>query len=300
MSESGSQPAVVAQVTQVMDAWRETGAFSEQTLARTGETLSRFALRLTAQGLTSLEQVQPVHCAGFVDAHTRHGRPPELATRHARRTALRMLFRELRSRGYDVGDPTLDLALPARSTRAARPLTDEEIALARAATRLGATGTSLHRAVAWALAEATAVTSEISQVRLSDLDDPREPRWVTLAGARRADPRLGELTPWGTAIIARHASLLRQAGLPGSTLLTYRGSHNPGQAAAQAAVCNAITHTLHATGLAAEPDVRPASVRNWAGRRLYEGGMPVEHVARRMGLRSLDATAEDIALEWRP
>lgn len=300
MSESGSQPAIVAQVEQVIDAWRETGAFTEQTLARTSETITRFALRLAAQGLTTLEQVQAVHCAGFVDAHTRQGRPPELATRHARRTALRMLFRDLRSRGYDVGDPTLDLDLPARSARAARPLADDEIALGRAATRLGIAGTaSLQRAVVWALAEATAVTSEISEVRLRDLDDLHEPHFVSLAGTRRVDPRLGEFTAWGTAVVARHAASLREAGLPGSTLLTYRGSQRPGQAAAQAAVCNAIGATLQATGLAAEPDVRPASVRNWAGRSLYERGMPVEHVARRMGLRSLDATAEDIALEWR-
>lgn len=300
MSGPGSQPAVVAQVEQVVEAWREAGTFSEQTLARTRETITRFASRLAAQGLTSLDQVQAVHCWGFVDAHTRRGVPPELATRHARRTALRMLFRELRARGELAGDPTLDMHLPPRSTRAARPLGEDEITLGRAATRLGIAGTaSLQRAVAWALAEATAVTSEISQVRLCDLDDPGEPHWVSLAGTRRVDPRLGELTEWGSTMVARHATLLRAARLPGSTLLTYRGQQQPGQAAAQAAVSNAIAATLQACGLSSEPDVRPGSVRNWAGRSLYDRGMPVEHVAKRMGLRSLDATAEDIALDWR-
>ena len=35
--------------------------------------------------------------------------------------------------------------------------------------------------------------------------------------------------------------------------------------------------------------MRPASLRNWAGRRLYDAGMPIEQVARRMGSRSLDS-----------
>ena len=61
---------------------------------------------------------------------------------------------------------------------------------------------------------------------------------------------------------------------------------------------NVLTRRLAA--LTEEPDVRPASLRNWAGRRLYEAGMPIEHVARRMGSRSLDSVASDIALDWRP
>ena len=56
---------------------------------------------------------------------------------------------------------------------------------------------------------------------------------------------------------------------------------------------------LELSGLAAEPDVRPASVRNWAGRHRYDAGMPLEQVARRMGCRSLDGTAEDLGIDWR-
>jgi integrase/recombinase XerC len=153
--------------------------------------------------------------------------------------------------------------------------------------------------VAWALAEATAVTSEISTVRLADLDDPSGPRWVELPGTRRHDARLGELSDWGATVVARQARLLRDRGLPAGTLLTYRGTGQPGQHIAQAAVCNAIAAVLTAAGLGDEPDVRPSSVRNWAGRRLYNAGLPLERVARRLGARSLDAAAEDIALDWR-
>jgi hypothetical protein len=45
--------------------------------------------------------------------------------------------------------------------------------------------------------------------------------------------------------------------------------------------------------------VRPSSLRHWAGRTAYDAGSPIEAVARLLGHRSLDATAEDIALTWR-
>ncbi|MFC5178181.1 hypothetical protein [Nocardioides taihuensis] len=297
----GDLPGDLAgQVQAALRAWAVGGEFSEQTLLRTTETAHRFRKRLAATGVRRAEDVTTADCTGFIDAFTKHGTPPEVSTRHSRRVVVRMLFRTWRELGIEVGDPTLDLHLPARTSRAARPLTDAEIALCRAAARLGqAGGTSLQRAVSWALAEATAVTSEISAIRICDLDDPDAPRFVELPGTRRVDARVGELTDWGAAVVARQVALLRERRLPATTLLTYRGRGKPGQHVAQAAVCNAIGAVLDAAGLAVEDDVRPASVRNWAGRRLYDAGMPLERVARRLGSRTLDAAAEDLALDWR-
>jgi integrase/recombinase XerC len=293
----GVIPAIIAAV---VGHWAASGEFSEQTLTRCGETVTRFARRLDAQGVTAPADITITHCRGFVDAPTVKGQAPELATRHARRTALRMLFRTLRDLGHPIGDPTLDLHLPARTATGARPLTDAEVTLCRASTRLGETGSrTLQRAVCWALAEATAVTSEISAVRVGDLDDLEAPRWVRLAGTRRHDPRLGELTDWGSTIVTRQVALLRQQRCTPATVLAYRGSNVPGEAVAQASACNAVGAVLALADLAREPDVRPASVRNWAGRRLYEAGMPLEVVARRLGARSLDSAATDIALQWR-
>ena len=99
--------------------------------------------------------------------------------------------------------------------------------------------------------------------------------------------------------MARQAALLRERRATPATLLTYRGAGTPGEAVAQAAACNAIGAVLALSGLAQEQDVRPASVRNWAGRHLYEAGMPIEHVARRLGARALDSAAADIGLTWR-
>ena len=285
---------------QFQGQWVASGDFTEQTLARATETVTRFLRRVTAQGVISVEGITAEHCRGFLTAPTVDGRSPELTTQHARRTALRMMFRTLREMGADVGDPTLDLHLPPRTGTAARPLTDEEVTLCRASTRLGEAGTSsLQRAVAWALGEATAVSSEISAVRAADVDDPVVPHWVRLPGTRRHDPRLGELTNWGSVIVGRQLRILHDRRCSPTTLLTYRGAGTPGQATAQAAVCNALGNVLSLAGLATEPDVRPASLRNWAGRRLYDAGLPIEQVARRMGARSLDTVATDLAITWR-
>jgi len=297
-------PVDATPVAEAVDAaktrWEAGGEFTEQTLDRVGETGHRFARRLTAQGVSHPREITTEHCRGFVMAHTGGGQAPELTTQHSRRTALRMLFRTWRELGLTEGDPTLDLVLPTRSSTAARPLTDVEVTLCRASARLGESGSaSLQRAAAWALGEATAVSSEISAVRLADLDDPDQPRWVHLPGTRRHDPRLGELTDWGARIIARQVEVLRSHHAPAATPLAYRGAAKPGQAKAQAAVCTAIGAVLELAGLSTETDVRPASLRNWAGRSLYDGGMPIEQVARRMGARKLDQVAEDLAITWR-
>jgi site-specific recombinase XerD len=295
-----AQVGMPALVEQVRAAWATGGEFTGQTLDKCGETVARFARRLEAQGVSSPAGIRPAHCQGFVDAATVKGQPPELTTRHARRSALRMLFRSLRELGHDVGDPTIDLQLPARSDSSARPLSEVEVTLCRASSRGGeAGGRSLHRAVCWALGETTAVTSEISAIRVGDVDNQQSPRWVRLPGTRRHDPRLGELSDWGSRIVARQLELLTQRRCTPATLLTYRGQGVPGQAPAQSAVCNAIGGVLGLAGLSEEPDVRPASLRNWAGRRLYDAGMPIERVARRMGARTLDSAATDIALDWR-
>ena len=67
----------------------------------------------------------------------------------------------------------------------------------------------------------------------------------------------------------------------------------------QAAACMALKAVLRLAGLAKEPDVRPGSVRHWAGRSLYDAGLPIHEVALALGHRSLDETAADIGLRWR-
>jgi integrase/recombinase XerC len=282
----------------VQRRWRADGLHTDQTIARMSETVNRFASRLLSTGATSFAGVTYGEVASFVTARTRAGSEPELATQHARRTAVRTLYKTLRLLGMGVGDPSLDLWLPPRGMLAARPLSDDEVMLCRASCQLGPRDTARRRAVAWALAEATAVTSEITAIRLSDLDDPAAPASVRLPGTRRHDPRTGQLSEWGRACLRQHTPASRplQANDP---LLAYGGAAPPGGAKAQASVCNAIRDVLDAAGLGDETDVRPASVRNWAGRRAYDNGTPLEQIALMLGCRSLDTAAEDIALSWR-
>jgi integrase/recombinase XerC len=289
---------LTVQVRALLQHWRDASEHSEQTRARMSETAERFRSRAAAAGVTTLGAVTPAEARGFVLAPIGSGRRPELATQHARRTSLRTLFRTARLLGIATSDPTLDLRLPPRGTLAARPLTDDEVTLCRASAQMSRGGTASVRTAAWALGEAGAVTSEITAVRVRDLDDPRSPRAVRLPGTRRHDPRTVPLTPWASGVLQRRVALL-SAGATGDVVLAYGGQAPPGGAKAQASVCNALREVLDAAGLTQEADVRPASLRNWVGRTAYDNGGPIEHVARLLGLRTLDAAAEDIALTWR-
>lgn len=278
--------------------WDRERTHSEQSLVRMTETVTRFAGRLAAQGVGSFTQATPALAAGFVLAPVADGSLPEVNTQHARRTAVRVLYRALRANGLDVGDPTLDLVLAPRGGRVARPLTSDEVTLCRASALASLRANAAMRATAWALGEAGAVSGEITAVRVADLDDTREPHWVALAGTARVRPRRVEVTEWGSLILARRALQLASRDLGPDALLAYGGAAPVGGAKAQASVCNALRSVLDSAGLASEPDVRPASLRHWAGRSAYDAGASIEQVANTLGHRSLDATAEDIALDW--
>ncbi len=107
-----------------LEQWRTGGTHTDGTLARLTETTDAFARRLHAQGTGSFTQVTSADATAFVGARTRHGASPELATQHARRTALRTLFRTLRTLGLHASDRTLDLVVGR--------LTDVSVPLARA------------------------------------------------------------------------------------------------------------------------------------------------------------------------
>ncbi|GIG27012.1 hypothetical protein [Cellulomonas denverensis] len=85
-----------------------------------------------------------------------------MTTQHARRTVVRTLYKTLRRLDHPVGDPTLDLVLPPRGLRVARPMTDDKVTLARASAQAMPGRRGWMRATAWALGEAGAVSSEIT------------------------------------------------------------------------------------------------------------------------------------------
>jgi site-specific recombinase XerD len=228
--------------------WRDAQVMSEQTQARLTELGNRFVRRLEATGLSSWAEVDARVCRDFVTAPTVAAANPSSATQQLRRSTLRAMFRCLRELGCVHGDPTLDLKLAARGVRRYRPLTDDEVVLCRVSARLGQGGSrSLLRAVAWSLGEATAATSEIGAVRLEDLHPGAAPTNVYLRGSRRYRTRIGALSEWGAAVLARQAQQLRRADPGSGSLLAYGGAGPAGAYLAQASVCTQLTRVLDPT-----------------------------------------------------
>jgi site-specific recombinase XerC len=283
-------------IDRVVDELRRHGAMSDQSMRRLVEVMARFLAFLErGHGRVALSEVCHEHVEAFVLApiSTIDGfREPSVATAHLRRSGVRLLFRVLRTVAVVKGDPTLDVVLPPRSSLVARPLTDDEIVVCRSfALR---TLTETRQPAAWALAEATARTSEIPCLRLRDLDLGARRVWIH--GGAKTEPRFGRLTPWGVQQLDRRVRHLRETCSDSDERLAYRAAGSA--ASAQASTARAIRETLTRAGLGREPDVRPVSVAAWAGRRILEDTGRIEAVARGLGVRSLDGVASIIGWDW--
>ncbi|MGI8775027.1 MAG: hypothetical protein ACR2KQ_08455 [Actinomycetota bacterium] len=259
---------------------------TDQSVLRAGELMARFCSFVEkGSGLRTVAQIAEEHVEGFVFASIMSvggKRRPAVATMHLRRSAVRLYFRTTRALGVTSFDPTLDLALPARSALALRALTDDEVALCRSSALGDLSATA--RVAAWALAEASARSSEIAKARVGDLD--LEAGGVRLAGSAKVEARVGLLTPWGREQLRRRVRVL---GDDPDTRLVYRAQGDA--ISAQASVCNAISELMRRAGLGDEPDLKPASVAAWVGTRVYEDTHDIGEVARRLGMRSLDRAA---------
>lgn len=285
---------VVPAIDAVQQLWLEQSALSHQSVERMGQSLSRFAMRVASQNVTLLAQVNVEHVRGFVHAVLPDGGQPEIATLHARRTALRAFYRAARTLNLSDRDPTMDVVLPGRENKATRPVTEEELLLLRTASLLTGVG---RNSVVLALAEATAVTSEISAVRILDLDDASNPVAVGLSGTARHKGRTGYLTTWGSHVLMRRIIELRARGCDEGALLAYGGRAPVGGAKAQASVCNALGELISNVGLDDHQGIRPGSIRAWRGRGIFEeAGLAA--AALGLGLSSLDQTALVIDYNW--
>ena len=253
-------------------------------------TLDRFrSFCATGFEVEFLGQVTPDIAAAFVSARSVGGTEASVSLQHLRRLSVRMLFRVARSSGVPVGDPTLDLRLPPRTAFQTRPLTNDEVLLARGAAQWSLSDT--RKLAGWALAEATARTSELPHIRTSDLD--LEAGRVFLHGGKRVGERWGALTPWGAEQLRLRAEAI---GSDPDLPVLYQGSDPKG--AGQVAAATVLQDVLVRAGLAAEPDVRASSVAAWAGRRVLEDTGRIDLAARALGVRSLDRAARIIGWDW--
>jgi integrase/recombinase XerC len=256
-------------------------------LIRVSDLIKGFANFLAASGVEKADAIQHAQAAAFVRSLTRSGNEPSLATMHLRRSALRILFREAKALGVLSIDPTHDIALPPRSYRALRPLTDEEVERCRSFAT-GAIGEP-RDAVAWALAEATARVSELGAIRASDVDLERHRVWV--AGSSSTEARWAKLTAWGLEHLGHYLTSK-------PTPTAERPLLSSGKAGGRSFLHELVSSTLRRAGLAEKPGVRPNSAPAWRGAKALAEGASIDEVALLLGMRSLDRAASFIGFEW--
>jgi integrase len=275
-----------AEVTAAIEA---SSSLSDQSRPRFVATADRF-LTFCRRGFAvdGLSEVTPEVARAFVMAPFEEDRDPSVATMHLRRSVLRFVFRQARELGLAGHDPCVDLSLPPRSGLAARPLTEDEIAVCRSFSLTSLTNT--RTPAAWALAEAAARTAEIPHIRVRNLDLDRGRVW--LHGSPRTVARWAPLTAWGLVQLERRVAAL--GGADARLVYAAKGSAASGQASS----CIAVSDTLVRAGLGGEPDLRPVSVAAWAGRSLLDQTGRIDAVARLLGVRSLDRAARIVAWDW--
>jgi integrase/recombinase XerC len=287
----GSAAVFDTPVAAVVASLRDADRLTKQSEDRLLGLMTRF-LSFVERGFgTPLNEVQRAQVEAFVLASSSDGCAPSVATSHLRRSAVRMLFRVLREHSIVEHDPTLDVRLPPRTSLRARPLYDDEIALGRSFSFQ--TLRDSRQPAAWALAEATVRTSELSQVTIGNLD--LAAGTVRIAGSTKTAPRVGVLSDWGVTALARRVESFGQYA-PGTTLVVYDGDGS--LQSRQASCCVAISDTLRRAGLAQEPDVRPASIAAWAGKKVFDATGQIEAAAQALGVRSLDRAARLIGWDW--
>lgn len=255
--------------------------------------IGRFCERLRLLNVVSLRSVTHFHVEEFVfeAVKSRGGwSEPSESMISNRRTSVRVLFRTARLLALADHDPTIDVVVPPRCANTARPLTDNEEFEGRLASRRTLTETRLP--TAWALGQASATSSEISQARVRDVDLDRSRVWLH-DNPRRVD-RWGELTDWGVERIARRLEELRR--VPDASLV-YGGSK--GGKSGHAASSGAIRQVLVLAGLSREPGITAASLARWRGQKVFDETGRIEEAAQALGLRSLDRAAEAIGWSWR-
>ena len=132
--------------------------------------------------------------------------------------------------------------------------------------------------------------TELARVLVGDVD--LDKRVVLLRGAPRTLERVVPLTDWGAAQLERILEAVAFA--PGAPLV-YGGAGATGR---RSTLSGTVRRIYTQAGLDREPDVTTESVRAWLGRAMRDQGEPIEHVARRLGLRSVDRAFLLIGEAW--
>lgn len=210
-----------------------------------------------------------------------------LANAHTVRAHLRTVAMVARINGSRIDLDELLIPLPPLTTLTGRPLLDAEIAAVRVGCYLSQ-DESIKRRVTCALAETSAGTGEIPQVRSIDINiDPvRKTGAVQLpgTGGKVAGRSVVVNDPWvADQLCDGQANLVDRQRTTNASVAYYDGRAEAKSTTSQAVSATLIRSTLRGAGLVHEPDVLPSSLRNTAGRKSYAETSSITAAGRVLG-----------------
>ena len=259
---------------------------AESTRRETVIKIRQFHLFLRDEGVSTIDEVTREHVESFVYLPTCRGRratSPQASTRRNRRAAIRNLYRALRGLGYEVGDPTLDVAALLDRTANGFICVTEEIVRLREAAPLGFLRSPLPSLLA--LAEAGATNTEIAHLTASNINGYE----VELPGNLRVEARVNRLTVWGHEAIAERLEDLEDD----KEVLASSGLRQ----ISNGAVSNGLRTIAEFAGLR-DRGITINSIRAWRAREILLERKSLEDAAKFLGSRSLDAAAAMIGYRW--
>ncbi|HWJ62811.1 MAG TPA: hypothetical protein VNS19_12655 [Acidimicrobiales bacterium] len=266
----------------------------DQGQARTLAEIGRLFLYAKHQGAAAIADITPAMALGFIELPAPSTRDrwsdPGASTQYLRRGAIRVVFTTARHLGLHDGDPTLDIRLPPKGAADCRPLTDEEELVGRISSKLTLVDT--RHPVAWALGQAGATLSESATTSIDDVDLGNRTVW--LSGNKNRVERHAPLTDWGIAQIKRRIEVMGDADRSTKLLTTARATKN-----ARTASTGALLGEIFArSGLGSEVGIKPRSLCDWAGRRVFDETGRIEDAARFLGIRDLQVAADHVGYDW--
>jgi len=296
-----SDPTVGTALNAAVAYWtsrRDNAELADQSLTRFTEICTRFARFVTAYDVVFLHDVTPQLVTRFVTA--KPGRKtgevvaPAAATQYLRLITVRAFFRTNIRLSLAVHDPTISLATGGRGDRLYRPIDAIEAEEIRF---FSEHGTPTRHAVTVALLLAGGRTNEVGWITAADVD--LVAATVTVDGRGKFDSRVLPLDPWSVRVIRERTEFLTAlvSGLNPAAVVLCTGS-TASDAHRQASIGMTVKHVLRRSGIDADRAVKPRSLTAYAARQVFDGTGRIEDAARRVGSRSLDATATLIGYQW--
>ena len=292
-----SEPTVETALHAALTHWagrRDCGEMADQSLIRFTEICKRFSRFVTAYDVVFVHDVTPELVTKFVTAKGRGGVAPAAATQYLRLITVRAFFRTLIRFSLTVHDPTVTLTSVGRGDRIYRPITTVE---AEAIRFFAEHGTPTRHAVTVALLLAGGRTNEVGWVTAADIDV--DAATFTVDGREKFVSRVLPLDAWSVRVIRERIDHLTELGSGSDpAAVTLCTGSTASDVHRQASVGMTVKHVLRRSGIDADPAVKPRSLTAYAARQVFDATGRIEDAARRVGSRSLDATAVLIGFDW--